>query len=204
MVLKTEMGHNIDDGSLGEKNEMLVNRQQVCGRLVLLVLPDVFFWYGQVYLVCRRRFVGFNMPFRPEDLPSRWLFPGFQAARAPTFGSLRGSAAYSRLCFRGASRPHVRLPSFGLPCGGMSTSRSRLPSSGSTSGLRLPFCGDTSSSHSPSRGCISMLCLSSPKERVALLVCVRSSMTAPQAAARVCARLHAWPHLAPRALTPRA
>ena len=41
------MGRNIDDGSLWCKNGMVVNRQQVCGRLVLvLVLPGYFLVFG--------------------------------------------------------------------------------------------------------------------------------------------------------------
>ena len=106
----------------------------------------------------------------------------------------------------------------------------RLPYSGSTSGLRLPFCGSTLSSRLSPCGGISTLCLSLPSPSpvdgisilgslfyedtstlamrslfaVAPLVCARLS-----AAARVRACLHtatsrvrAWPHLAPRTLTP--
>ena len=168
-----EMGRNIDDRSLWWKNGMVANRQQVCGRLVL-VLPGYFLVFGAakcILLQATMPAVTFSFASTglsdskiclPGDLLPGDLLPGPQASRAPTFGPLRGGTAYSCSCFQGASRPRLRLPSFRLPCSGVSTSRSHLPSSGSTSGLRLPLCTGTSSSHSPSRGSVSMLRLDSP------------------------------------------
>ena len=66
--LKTEMGHNIDDGSLGWKCGMVVNKQQVWGQLVLAVtycLPNFLARPG--VSCCRRRCplrrFDFNRPF---------------------------------------------------------------------------------------------------------------------------------------------
>ena len=125
------------------------------------------FWCGQVYLVagddarCDVSSASTGLSDSKIYLPGDPL-PGPQASRAPTFASLRGGTAYSCSCFQSASRPRLRFPSFRLPCRGVSTSRSHLPSSGSTSGLRLPLCTGPSSSHSPSRGSVSMLRLDSP------------------------------------------
>ena len=62
-----EMGYNIDNRSLGWKNGVVVNRYQVCGCLMLVVLPDWFLvWpgvscYRQQYLL--QQFVGLSKPF---------------------------------------------------------------------------------------------------------------------------------------------
>jgi hypothetical protein len=60
--------------------ELVVNKQQVCCRHVLVVLSDSFFGLVRCILLqatvptwCPlRHFVNFNTPFRLEDLPSRW------------------------------------------------------------------------------------------------------------------------------------
>ena len=158
---------------------MVVNKQQVCGRLVLVVLPDWFLVRPGVS--CRRRrcplrpFVGLNRPFRPEDLFRRWPtseVPGCQDThtRVPSWRRI-----ILALVFRGASCPRLRLLSFGLPCGGASSSRSRIPSSGTASGLCLSFCGGASSSRSSSHGRISTLRLGSPSPSPVNIVSISCS-----------------------------
>ena len=67
-------------------------------------------------------------------------FPRFRVSSLPSIPSARDGASSVRLPCQGASRPPLRSPLFGLPCGNTSISCLSLCGSGA-SGMCLPFLG---------------------------------------------------------------
>jgi hypothetical protein len=211
MDLKTEMGRNIDDSNLGWRHGIVVNRQQVCGRLVV-VLPDYFFGAADDALCdVSSALTGlFDLNICPPCGP----FPGsqvFSRRYAPTPASaLIRASLRRRVDFTSALALVAALQVCSCP---FVVARKLEPA---ISQRRLHVALEFAFAFTCRRDLDSVLALSwrclcqSAFFAVAPLDCARPSAAAPQAAARVRAYLLmatsqfcASPRLAHRALTPR-